>query len=224
MTLMFALFLDVALAKRAPEPPPVPEKPPVVQSLATAPAPGSLWSDRSARLVTGMGATAHDVGDLITVRIDERTATEIQGDTVTRRESTTSARIDTLLGAEVGIVAARPQMGGQIMLGGGSASDFQGEGGTRRGSQLATTLTCEVIEVLPGGNLKIWGYKQVRVNREVQYVVLTGVVRSRDIQLNNMVGSDLLANAKIEVTGNGVVADKQGPGIGTRILDRIWPF
>jgi hypothetical protein len=44
------------------------------------------------------------------------------------------------------------------------------------------------------------------------------VVRARDIQLNNMVGSDLLADAKIEVTGNGVVADKQGPGIGTRIL------
>lgn len=225
MTLFLALFLDVALARRpALEPPPPPIKPDVVAGAAGRQAAGSLWSDSSSRLVTGVGATAHSVGDLITVRIDEHTATEIQGDTNATRESTTSARLTSLLGAETSIAAVRPAMGGGVKIEGGQNSDFSGEAGTRRGSQLMTTLTCEVIEELPGGNLKIWGYKQVRVNREVQYVVLTGVVRGRDIRLDNTIGSDLLADAKIEVTGNGVVGDKQGPGVGQRFIDRIWPF
>jgi len=64
----------------------------------------------------------------------------------------------------------------------------------------------------------------VRVNREVQYVVLDGIARPRDIRMDNTVPSSLLAQSKIEITGSGVVADKQGAGLGQRIIDAIWPF
>jgi flagellar L-ring protein precursor FlgH len=94
---------------------------------------------------------------------------------------------------------------------------------TRQGSLLAT-MTCHVIEVLPNGNLRIRGTKQVRVNRETQYLTLTGIVRPRDILLNNTVQSNLLAEARIEYTGAGTLADKQGPGWATRAADVIWPF
>jgi flagellar L-ring protein precursor FlgH len=68
------------------------------------------------------------------------------------------------------------------------------------------------------------GEKQVRVNREIQFIVLKGIVRPQDIQMDNTVSSDLIARAEIEISGRGVVSDPQGPGIGTRILDRAWPF
>lgn len=224
MTALLALlFLDVALAKKPVLAPPPPEKPVVVQPTEAPRAPGSLWSEPDARVVMGIG-TGHHIGDLITVRIAEYTATQIQGETTATRDSATEASLGALLGAETSIPGTREAMGGQVKIAGGGSSDFTGAGGTKRGSQLATTLTCEVIEVLPAGNLKIWGYKQVRVNREIQYVVLTAVVRARDIQIDNTVGSDLLANAKIEVTGTGVVGDKQGPGVATRILDHVSPF
>ena len=51
-----------------------------------------------------------------------------------------------------------------------------------------------------------------------------GLVRQRDIAANNTVNSSSLAEAQIEVYGEGVLADKQRPGWMTRILDHIWPF
>ena len=81
---------------------------------------------------------------------------------------------------------------------------------------LQGTLTCEVIAVKSNGNLVVFGWKEVRSNRETQYLSLSGEVRPQDIRANNTIDSNLLANARIEYTGSGVVSDKQGPGLGTR--------
>lgn len=214
-----------AWAKKAPDEPPPPEKPEVAAAVPAQPQqPGSLWSEVQARRLMGLEAGARQVGDLVTVLILENTTTSIDAATDTEKSSEVSAAIDALLGAEETITAAHPNMGGQIALGAGSSSTFSGSGGTTRGSAIETMLTTEVIEVLPNGNLRLWGYKKVRVNRETQYVVITGVVRPRDIQMDNTVVSDRLAEAEFEITGSGVVADKQGPGVLARVLDAIWPF
>ncbi len=36
--------------------------------------------------------------------------------------------------------------------------------------------------------------------------------------------SHLVAEARIVFDGEGVVGDKQGPGIGHRVMDHVWPF
>lgn len=224
---MSVLILSTfALAKNPePPPPPPPERPVVAQPILIAPpSPGSLWSEVQARRIVGLDAGARQVGDLVTVLIVEQTNTSLDASTDTSKESSVAAGIDALLGAEKTILDAHPDMAGKIALGAAATSAFAGTGGTTRGSTLETMLTCEVIEVLPNGNLRIWGYKQVRVNRETQYVVLDGVVRPRDIQMDNTVVSDRLAQASFEVTGSGVVADKQGPGVFARALDALWPF
>lgn len=220
----FALLV-ASHAKKADLEPPTPE-PPVVVEAAAAPEtqPGSLWSEVTARRLMGLDAGARQIGDLVTVLIAEQTNTGLDASTALSRESTSSAAIDALIGAEETITSAHPNMGGQIAIGGSSSSAFTGSGGTTRGSSIETWLTTSVIEVLANGNLRLWGYKKVRVNRETQYVVLTGIVRPRDIQMDNTVVSDRLSEAEFEITGNGVVADKQGPGFLSRVLDHLWPF
>ena len=218
-----------AEAKRTPtqvEIPPPPERPIALESNHYNPVrtPGSLWSEVPARQMMGLDGNARQIGDLITVRITERTSSAVGASTDTLRENSNDRAISALLGAEKTLLAAHPNMGGSISIGTSGASTFRGDGSTSRDTAVQANLTCEVIDVLPSGNLRIWGWKQVRVNREVQYVVLDGVARPRDIRLDNTVTSDLLAQAKIDITGRGVVSDRQGPGIGTRILDWIWPF
>ncbi|MEQ1567714.1 MAG: flagellar basal body L-ring protein FlgH [Myxococcota bacterium] len=227
---MVAVLLLIAAAdakKRdeALEEPPPPEKPEVEETASAPPVePGSLWSEVQARRLMGLEAGARQVGDLVTVLLLEQTTTSLDATTDLQRDSSANASIEALLGAEQTITAAHPDMGGAISLGGGIGTGFGGAGATSRGSAISTMLTCEVIAVLPNGNLRLWGYKKVRVNRETQYVVITGVVRPRDIQMDNTVVSDRLSEAEFEITGSGVVADKQGPGVLSRILDHLWPF
>ncbi len=214
-----------AWARKEPSEPAAPVRPEVSRTVVTAAVePGSLWQEVQARRLMGLDAGARQAGDLVTVLITEQTATSIDAATGTSRASEAAAGVAALLGAEKRILKAHPDMGEAIALGAGSSSAFTGEGGTRRGSSVQTVLTCEVIEVTSNGNLRIWGYKKVRVNRETQFVVLTGVVRPRDIRMDNTVASDFLSEAQLEITGNGVLADKQGPGFLTRVLDHVWPF
>jgi len=225
MTLLFALSLTTAEARKpqappAPPPPPIPLVPPDEEGPATA---GSRFSDVEARRLMGMDGSARRVGDLVTVQVFEESKTMLAAQTSTSRSNNHTTELRTLLGIEKRILKAHQDLQ-SVGIDFGSESSFEGAGDTSRDSEVEAVITCQVIDVLPGGNLRLWGWKQVRVNRETQYVVLDGLARPRDIQLNNTIDSDLLAQAKIEFTGSGVIADRQGPGWLTRILDAIWPF
>lgn len=186
--------------------------------------PGSLWSEAEARALIGMDGNARRVGDLITVLVVDSTSTSLVAETQTERTSEAAWSVDAMLGVENKILRDNANMGGKIGIGGGTTTELDGTGTTTRTGSLEATLTCHVMEVLPNGNLRIRGTKQIRVNRETQYLTLEGVVRPRDILVDNTVRSDLIAESRIEYTGDGVIADKQGPGWGTRVVDTIWPF
>ncbi|HPL62861.1 MAG TPA: flagellar basal body L-ring protein FlgH, partial [Syntrophales bacterium] len=66
--------------------------------------------------------------------------------------------------------------------------------------------------------------RQLSVNAEDQYIVLTGVIRPDDISSDNTVSSQYVADAKIVYGGRGVVNDKMRPGWLARVLDWAWPF
>lgn len=205
-----------------PEPMAAPPEPP--QPVMPAPPPGSLWTEAGTRSLIGANGNARQIGDLITVVIQESSSTSIGASTDTSRTGDAEFGISALLGAETSILTANPNMGASIGLGGSSASSFSGDGSTTRDGSLSATITCTVLEVMPNGNLRIRGTKEVRVNREIQYLTLEGVVRPRDIRIDNTIQSNLIADARVEFTGNGVVSDKQGQGWGTRIADTLWPF
>ncbi len=62
------------------------------------------------------------------------------------------------------------------------------------------------------------------INEEESHLYISGVVRPSDIQADNSVSSNLIADAQVEYTGRGPVADKQRPGWFTRFFDWVWPF
>ena len=200
------------------------QDPAVQAQTATSANAGSLWIDGRARMLVGMEGNARMVGDLITVTISERTSTSVMAGTQTTRDSQVSAGVGSIFGLEQKLFSLYPELGGKIEMDANSGSDFRGDGTTTREGALAGTLTCKVVEVRPNGNLVVLGWKEVRSNKETQYLSLSGMVRPQDIKSNNTIPSDLIAEARIEYTGSGVVADKQSPGYGVRALDHVWPF
>lgn len=204
--------------------PPVPDYPMMMPAPEAPPAPGSLWNEANARVMIGMDGNARRVGDLITVQVSERTAATVDADTATRRESSSGGGIGRFFGVVNQATRNNPDLGPDIGFEVEGGAEYRGDGSTSRTGTLTGMLTCRVVEKFPNGNLRIWGWKEVRTNRETQYLVVTGIIRPRDIQANNIIMSDYVAELQLGFDGSGVVADKQGPGVAHRLVDHAWPF
>ena len=219
-SLLLAFVPSTSLGSDVPVPPTTSTPAP----LAKPPA-GSLRSEVRARALVGMNGNARRVGDLITVLIDERTETKLTADTATKSDSAMCGKLGAFFGLGKQITKNNQgNLGTGLGYESESGQSYDGKGTTSRAGKLMGRLTCRVIEVLTNRNLKVWGYKQVRSNRETQYLVVQGMARPRDIQADNTIQSGLLAEAKIQFNGAGVVGDKQGPGVVHRAMDHAWPF
>jgi flagellar L-ring protein precursor FlgH len=194
---------------------------PVVTEPAPPQTPGSLWTEsRGGMFVDMKGRT---VGDIVTVVIVENASASKEATTETDRKSTMSAGITSLLGLERKI-GSMTGLDPSSLVDATTINDFEGGGKTERKEQLTATLTTQVIEVLPNGNLRIEGNKTVTVNNEMQIVKLSGIVRQADVSPRNIVDSKNILNARIAYVGEGVISDKQQQGWLVRALDQVWPF
>ena len=77
---------------------------------------------------------------------------------------------------------------------------------------------------LPNGDLFVEGTKVVMINHEEYHLYISGVVRPADIDDTNSVASSSIADAQVEFTGRGDIADQNDRGWLKKILDTINPF
>ena len=194
---------------------------PIVKTEYTA---GSLWPGESSRNMLFTDNKARYVNDIVTIIIDESSSGQNKASTSTSKNSASNADISAMLGMDTSIISSNANLGGKLAVGGSSASTLKGAGDTSRGGKLQARLTARVVKVLDNGNLLIEGRRQLTLNAEDQFIVITGVIRSEDIMAENWVLSSNMADARILYTGSGVIADKQHPGWITRALDWGWPF
>ncbi|MDE0856650.1 MAG: flagellar basal body L-ring protein FlgH, partial [Nevskia sp.] len=102
---------------------------------------------------------------------------------------------------------------------------FKGAGDSAQSNSLQGSITVQVAQRLPNGNLLVRGEKQIQINQGYEYVKLEGVIRPADIGTDNSVTSDRVANARISYTGKGQVADANAQGWISRFFNSPWfPF
>lgn len=197
---------------------------------------GSLWVDNGELSDLFMDRKARRVGDILTIEIVESSSASNEANTETDRESSLSASIEQFFGVEDRYLdPAHPSFkqfrdfnpfaqSGEASVKGGMSSAFEGNGATSRSGAVKATMTARVVEVMPSGNLKIIGSREVTVNHERQFITLYGMVRPRDISANNVILSSYIADARIAYSGSGIVNDRQRPGWMSNIINNIWPF
>jgi flagellar L-ring protein FlgH len=198
----------------------------VVPSIPPPKTVGSLWQEENGRAYLYEDMRAMRVGDIITIKIEEKQAGSKSADTSAQRESTLTNSINGGATGSIGIPGVRLGAGLQRALGidASAQNKFSGKGATSRADTLTGTLSAMVTEVLPNGDLRVEGRREVAVNSEKQTMTLSGIVRRVDVDTRNTVISSAIAEAKIEYSGLGVVDDVQRPGWLVRILDWIYPF
>jgi len=195
---------------------------PVVEVPIPPQSPGSLWTDRTGGIFyDNKGRT---VGDIVTVAIFENASASKEATTETDRTSSMSAGISALFGLEKNIDNLNSSIDSGALVDATAENEFEGFGKTERKENLVATLTTQIVEVMPNGNLRLEGNKTVTVNSEMQIVKLTGIVRPFDVSPHNIVNSRNILNARIAYVGEGVISDKQQQGWLVRGLDRVWPF
>jgi flagellar L-ring protein FlgH len=191
---------------------------------------GSLWRKDVSRLYTD--AKARHVGDTVTIDIVEVTSSKMAANTSSARTSSIDAGVDNALGYMKVLKDSNANLGKDDATGvqanrlfkADMTNSFSGKGSSDRSGSITASIGARVAEVLPNGNLVLFGRREMKVNNDVQYIIVSGAVRPEDIGSDNRVQSTYIADARIEYLGRGAIADKQKAGWVTRLLDNVWPF
>ena len=188
--------------------------PTIAEMQATKANNGAIYSTSSPGLFSS-DKRAHQVGDILTVQLNETFSS-------TKSVTSQSAKED-LIGAEVGptgILKNFAGLGGSVS----KSNSFKGSGSASQSNSLTGFISATVVKVYPNGNLEIKGQKRLRLTDGSEYIRLAGIVRPQDISSSNTVSSNLIAEAQIEYVGSGTLSNESSPGWGSKFLRAISPF
>ena len=226
----FMVMLVVVVAAmsgcRATSRPPMPSAvvtPPPQEREAPVRNPGSLYDPDGATMLFA-DARARRVGDIVLIKVMESTLAENKATTTADKESSMDLQASAYLGKDKLPLIPGATVGTDSLVKAGSLSEFEGDGETTRESTISTTVAARVTRVMGGGLMEVLGARETRVNGETQIVLVQGLIRDRDIDADNTISSMNMADARIELYGEGILAEKQRPGWLARLLDNVWPF
>jgi flagellar L-ring protein FlgH len=192
------------------------------KDVASKPTAGSLFSDANPGYLQDTRAVR--VGDFVIIHINE--SADAQGDSNTNlsRDSSGSSGFDAMLGLVPALKRAYPDIDPTKLISFASQSAFTGSGTTERKGQLSGDIAVRVVREMPNSDLFIEGTKVVLINNEEYHLYLSGLVRPTDIAQDNSIQSTRIADAQIEFTGRGDLADQQRKGWFARLVDTFNPF
>ncbi len=184
----------------------------------TAPATGGIYGNRQSDAWFGRGRN-YQIGDLITVMLNESTQADRSQKTDVSRDASNTALpkgANTLLGN------VHPFFDGLSLNAAKTTST--GKGSAAQAASLTGSVTVTVTEILANGNLVVRGEKKLGLSEGTEVIQVAGVIRPQDIGPNGTVQSLRLANAQISYRGSGDLANASKPGWGTSALLKLWPF
>ncbi|MDO6962565.1 flagellar basal body L-ring protein FlgH [Rhizobium alvei] len=179
------------------------------QNMATG---YSLWSDQKAALFKD--ARALKIGDILTVNISIDDEASFANTTDRSRTNEYSQKTDlSVLGLPINSDNSLS-----------SSTNTKGDGSIDRSEKLSLQLAVVVTGVLDNGNLLISGSQEVRVNQELRVLNLAGIARPQDVDADNKISYEKIAEARISYGGRGRLTEVQNPPVGQQLVDIYSPF
>ncbi len=205
----------LALAGCAATPSSIVQKPTTARPIYNeqiAPANGAIYQAAAYRPLFEDRRARH-IGDILTINIVERTSANKAGTSSGKKDGSASFAapgvIKGVFGAQVATEAAIEH----------SDADNQTASNTFSG-----TIAATVTEVLPNGNLIVAGEKQVAMNKGVEFIRFSGMVRPDSIGAGNSVSSSQVADARVEYRTNSQIDRAEMTAMVSRFVLSLLPF
>ncbi|MDB5526134.1 MAG: flgH [Rhizobium sp.] len=179
----------------------------------------SLWNDKKATLFKD--ARALNIGDILTVTINIDDSASFDN-TTDRSRTNTWANNTGLKAGNPGDDSAA--LGISANLNHDSSTSTKGDGSIERKEKLTLQVAVVVTGQMDNGNLLISGSQEVRVNQELRVLNLAGIVRPLDVDANNKISYEKIAEARISYGGRGRLSEVQNAPVGQQFLDIFSPL
>lgn len=202
------------------KPDPVVQGPTTIQPppLPTRPDPnGAIYQPGYANHPLFEDRRPRNVGDILTIVINENTAASKNSAASTNRGGSASFGMPSVPGVFGGIF-------NHSTLAANGANQFDSKGGANANNVFTGTITVTVMDVLANGNLSVAGEKQIAINQGTEYIKFSGVVNPKTISGSNTVPSTEVADARIEYRGKGYINEAETMGWLQRFFLNISPF
>ncbi|MBU6234473.1 MAG: flagellar basal body L-ring protein FlgH [Alphaproteobacteria bacterium] len=184
----------------------------------------SLWTGGS-RKTFFEDQRADNVGDILTVTINIKDDANLKNETTRDRTAGEDTTAPSVLGFEGYLGKAFPDgVNPAQLLDLQTTSQHKGTGEIKREEEVNLKVAAIVSQILPNGNLVIEGRQEVRVNFENRVLQLSGIIRPEDINIDNTISYEKVAEARISYGGKGQMTDVQQPRYGQQVLDVLSPF
>lgn len=157
------------------------------------------------------------VGDLITVLVDEYTLASTDRTNTAIQDRGVRADLSGAFGSGKG--AGTRMTGG---IGSSFDTDSRQRGESTHHNRITSEVTVRVTQIEPSGILHVEGKKVMRIDRNEQTVVVSGLVRPEDVTARNVVDSFRLADARIETVPDKKLGEPK-KGILSKIVGMLWP-
>jgi len=190
--------------------------------------PNSLW--RAGARAFFKDHRAKEVGDIITISMSLSDSAKFSNKTARDREDSEDHDLNDLLGFEAELAKVLPNGIGAGAGVAGQIANFatthstSGDGEIDRSETLSLTFAAVVTQILPNGSLVIMGRQEIRVNSELRELVVSGVARPSDIESDNTISHEKIAELRVAYGGRGTLSELQQPRWGMQIWDILFPF
>jgi flagellar L-ring protein precursor FlgH len=200
-----------------------PSSPPYVYGGAYEhrPSEGSLWNDGAGLYEDGR---ARRLNDLVTIKIVENVKGSNKQDTNADKETKNNDALTNLFGVTASALKLSNGIATVPQLNLNNKDTFKGKGATSNEGTFVGTITARVVDVQPNGNLVLDSRKEITVNYEKQILVLQGIIRADDVEPDNTVASQKVADARLFLVGDGFMTEQQSAGVFRRFLSQVMPF
>lgn len=168
------------------------------------------------------------VNDLVTVIIRESTVADFESTLETNKTSDYTGEISDFPSFELAkLLQFQLEGSGNTnppKLGITFERDFKGEGEYQTRNEIASRITARVADVKPNGTLVLEARKFIQSDGEALNLVLTGLCRAEDVDVDNTILSTKLYDLNLVKEHDGELHKGSKKGVLTKFFDFLFAF